>query len=152
PPGRDAGQRRGAGTLHRPLHRQQTRRQDFRRARSRADVQRLHHRTAAHPKRRGEGQGPASRGKSAPLSLGLTVEHEQHLAEGLQSTLEAEGYEGEMSADGEAALEMLTRSSERYDAVALAVMLPGKGGFEAARELREAGQYVPILMLPARSR
>jgi DNA-binding response OmpR family regulator len=31
-------------------------------------------------------------------------------------------------------------------------MLPGKDGFEVARELRQAGQYVPILMLTARSR
>ena len=31
-------------------------------------------------------------------------------------------------------------------------MLPGKDGFEIAKELREAGQYAPILMLTARSR
>ena len=56
------------------------------------------------------------------------------------------------SGDGETALELLTRNPKRYDAVALDVMLPGKDGFEVARELREAGQYVPILMLTARSR
>src|SRR5262245_51173629 len=57
-----------------------------------------------------------------------------------------------MASDGETALELLTRSPGRYDAVALDVMLPGKDGFEVALELREAGQYVPILMLTARSR
>src|SRR5499427_6178047 len=152
PPGRDAGQRRGAGTLHRPLHRQQTRRQDFRRERGRGDGQRLHNRTAAHRKRRGESQGPDSHGKSALMSVVLIVEDEQHLAEGLKFNLEAEGYEVEMASDGETALELLTRSPGRYDAVALDVMLPGKDGFEVALELREAGQYVPILMLTARSR
>ena len=86
------------------------------------------------------------------MSVVLIVEDEQHLAEGLKFNLEAEGYEVEMAGDGETALEMLTRSPERYDAVALDVMLPGKDGFEVARELREAGQYVPILMLTARSR
>ncbi|HKC86121.1 MAG TPA: response regulator, partial [Blastocatellia bacterium] len=86
------------------------------------------------------------------MSVVLIVEDEQHLAEGLKFNLEAEGYEVEMASDGETALELLTRSPGRYDAVALDVMLPGKDGFEVALELREAGQYVPILMLTARSR
>ena len=29
-------------------------------------------------------------------------------------------------------------------------MLPGKSGFEVAAELRQAGQFVPVLMLTAR--
>jgi DNA-binding response OmpR family regulator len=86
------------------------------------------------------------------MSVVLIVEDEQHLAEGLKFNLEAEGYKVEMASDGETALKLLTRSPGRYDAVALDVMLPGKDGFEVARELREAGQYVPILMLTARSR
>jgi DNA-binding response OmpR family regulator len=86
------------------------------------------------------------------MSVVLIVEDEQHLAEGLKFNLEAEGYEVEMASDGETALELLTRNPERYDAVALDVMLPDKDGFEVARELREAGQFVPILMLTARSR
>jgi DNA-binding response OmpR family regulator len=86
------------------------------------------------------------------MSVVLIVEDEQHLAEGLKFNLEADGYEVEMASDGETALELLTRSPGRYDVVALDVMLPGKDGFEVARELREAGQYVPILMLTARSR
>jgi DNA-binding response OmpR family regulator len=84
------------------------------------------------------------------MSVVLIVEDEQHLADGLKFNLEAEGYEVETVGDGETALDLLTRNPERYDAVALDVMLPGKDGFEVARELREAGQYVPILMLTAR--
>ena len=34
--------------------------------------------------------------------------------------------------------------------VVLDVMLPGKSGFEVAAELRQAGQFVPFLMLTAR--
>lgn len=86
------------------------------------------------------------------MSVVLIIEDEQHLAEGLKFNLEAEGYEVEMAGDGETALDLLTRNPGRYDAVALDVMLPGKDGFEVARELREAGQYVPIMMLTARSR
>ncbi|MBO0857939.1 MAG: response regulator transcription factor [Chloracidobacterium sp.] len=86
------------------------------------------------------------------MSVVLIVEDEQHLADGLKFNLEAEGYEVETVGDGETAIEMLTQNPKRYDAVALDVMLPGKDGFEVARELREAGQYVPILMLTARNR
>jgi len=88
----------------------------------------------------------------------LIVEDELHLAEGLRFNLEAEGYEVEIAGDGESALNLLTRPGTevagpaRYDAVILDVMLPGKDGFEVAAELRQAGQFVPILMLTARSR
>jgi len=89
------------------------------------------------------------------MSVVLIVEDEQHLADGLKFNLEAEGYEVETASDGETAIELLARNPKRpkqFDAVVLDVMLPGKDGFEVARELRQAGQYVPILMLTARSR
>jgi DNA-binding response OmpR family regulator len=84
-------------------------------------------------------------------SVVLIVEDEQHLADGLKFNLEAEGYEVDTVGDGETAIELLTQHPKRYDAVALDVMLPGKDGFEVARELRDARQYVPILMLTARN-
>lgn len=86
------------------------------------------------------------------MSVVLIVEDEQHLADGLKFNLEAEGYEVETVGDGETALKLLARQPKRFDAVVLDVMLPGMDGFDVARELREAGQYVPILMLTARSR
>ncbi|MBL8186458.1 MAG: response regulator transcription factor [Acidobacteria bacterium] len=86
------------------------------------------------------------------MSKVLIVEDEKHLADGLRFNLEAEGYEVETAADGETALELLIGSPRRFDLVVLDVMLPGKNGFEVAAELREAGQFVPILMLTARNR
>ncbi len=82
----------------------------------------------------------------------LIVEDEKHLADGLRFNLEAESYEVEIVADGEAALKLLIGQPRRFDAVVLDVMLPGKDGFEVATELRQAGQFIPILMLTARSR
>ncbi len=82
----------------------------------------------------------------------LIVEDEQHLANGLRFNLEAEGYEVVLAGDGELALELLLAQPRRFDAVLLDVMLPGKDGFEVATELRQAGQFVPILMLTARNR
>ena len=86
------------------------------------------------------------------MSAVLVVEDEQHLAEGLKFNLEAEGYSVEIAADGTTATTALLDKSKRYDAVILDVMLPGKDGFTVAAELRQAGQFVPILMLTARGR
>lgn len=80
----------------------------------------------------------------------LIVEDEEHLAEGLKFNVEAEGFEAEVAADGEAAIERLADNA--YDAVVLDVMLPKLDGFEVARIMRERADYTPILMLTARGR
>jgi DNA-binding response OmpR family regulator len=80
----------------------------------------------------------------------LVVEDEQHLAEGLRFNLEAEGYGVDVVGDGEAGLELLLGGSQSFDIVILDVMLPGKDGFTVISELRQAGQFVPTLMLTAR--
>jgi DNA-binding response OmpR family regulator len=82
----------------------------------------------------------------------LIVEDEKHLADGLRFNLEAEGYAVETLGDGEAALSLLLGAREKFDAVVLDVMLPGLDGFEVAARLRQAGEFVPVLMLTARGR
>jgi DNA-binding response OmpR family regulator len=82
----------------------------------------------------------------------LVVEDEAHLAQGLRFNLEAEGYEAEVVGDGEAATERLLGQQEKFDAVVLDIMLPGKDGFTVVSELRSARNYVPVLMLTARGR
>jgi DNA-binding response OmpR family regulator len=86
------------------------------------------------------------------MSRVLVVEDEAHLADGLRFNLQAEGHAVEVAADGETALEKLADKKERFDAVVLDVMLPGKSGFDVAALLREKKNYVPILMLTARGR
>ncbi len=86
------------------------------------------------------------------MSRLLIVEDEAHIAGGLRFNLEAEGYSVELMENGEAALEHLLQENEKFDAVVLDIMLPGKDGFTVARELRAAENYVPILMLTARGR
>lgn len=80
----------------------------------------------------------------------LVVEDETHLAKGLLFNLQAEGFEVAVAPDAEQALALMAR--DRFDAIVLDVMLPGKSGFELAAELRQAGNYVPLLMLTARAR
>ena len=86
------------------------------------------------------------------MSRVLVVEDEAHLAQGLRFNLQAEGHAVEVAGDGETALERLVEKRERFDAVVLDVMLPGKSGFDVAALLREKKNYVPILMLTARGR
>jgi len=86
------------------------------------------------------------------MSRVLIVEDEEHLARGLKFNLEAEDLEAEVVGDGEAALKLLLNSDNRIDAVVLDVMLPGLNGFEVVTQLRNAKQYVPVLMLTARGR
>jgi two-component system, OmpR family, alkaline phosphatase synthesis response regulator PhoP len=80
----------------------------------------------------------------------LVVEDEQHLADGLRFNLEAEGYEVHVVETGEAALELLTAKGAAFDVVVLDVMLPGIDGFAVMSAMRQAGQFVPTLMLTAR--
>jgi DNA-binding response OmpR family regulator len=80
----------------------------------------------------------------------LIVEDEKHLADGLRFNLEAEGYRVDVAETGEAALELLQEQHTSIDIVVLDVMLPGKDGFTVMTEMREAGQFVPTLMLTAR--
>ena len=80
----------------------------------------------------------------------LIVEDEANLAQGLLFNFKAEGHEVRVEGDGDAALETLR--CDRFDAVVLDVMLPGKDGFEVAAALRAEGNFVPVLMLTARGR
>ena len=86
------------------------------------------------------------------MSRVLIVEDEEHLARGLKFNLEAEGIDAEVVGDGETGLERLLRADSGVDAVILDVMLPGISGFEVVSQLRNAKQYVPVLMLTARGR
>jgi two-component system, OmpR family, alkaline phosphatase synthesis response regulator PhoP len=86
------------------------------------------------------------------MSRILVVEDEAHLAEGLRFNLEQEGYSVQVVGNGEEALNRLSKGKDDFDALVLDVMLPGKDGFSVARALRQAENYIPLLMLTARSR
>lgn len=83
------------------------------------------------------------------MSRVLIVEDEEHLAAGLRFNLEAEGYDAVVAGSGEAAMEALL-TANGFDLIVLDVMLPGIDGFEVVKRLRDAGNYMPVLMLTAR--
>ena len=86
------------------------------------------------------------------MSQILIVEDETHIAEGLRFNLEAEGHDVKVVENGEDALRTLLQEKAPFDAVVLDVMLPGKDGFTVVRELRQAQDYVPVLILTALGR
>jgi len=83
----------------------------------------------------------------------LIVEDEQNLAKGMRFNFELEGYEVDVVGEGGDAVDHLLPGSPagRYDLVILDVMLPGIDGFAVADRVRKAGNFVPILMLTAKS-
>ncbi len=80
----------------------------------------------------------------------LVVEDEEHIAEGLQLNLEAEGHEVVIASDGIAALD--TYHKGQFDLLILDIMIPGKDGLTVCKEIRQEGGRVPILFLTARDR
>lgn len=79
----------------------------------------------------------------------LVVEDEKLLAESLGMMLRGRGYEVDAVFDGDTGLEYALTGV--YDLVILDVMMPGRDGYEVAREMRAARCGTPILMLTARS-
>jgi DNA-binding response OmpR family regulator len=82
------------------------------------------------------------------MSRILLVEDTREIAEALQDTLEAEGYEVALATKAAHALALAT--SHRPDLIVLDLGLPDRDGYEVLKELRERGSEVPVLILSAR--
>jgi two-component system response regulator RegX3 len=77
----------------------------------------------------------------------LLVEDEAAIAEGLQITLEAEGFHVAWVADGNDVVREFERM--RPDLILLDLMLPGQSGIEVCRTIRSRSD-VPIIMVTAK--
>ncbi len=78
----------------------------------------------------------------------LIVEDEPDLGKVIKRHVESLGHRVSVATSGEEALAM---ARKEYDLVLLDVMLPGIDGLEVCRQLRLRKQYMPVLMLTARS-
>ena len=78
----------------------------------------------------------------------VLVEDEPSLARGLIDNLVAEGYEVRHVARGDQALAAIR--DEQPGLVILDLLLPGKPGLDVLKELRRAGNDVPVLVLTAK--
>ncbi|MEU5853640.1 response regulator, partial [Saccharopolyspora shandongensis] len=76
----------------------------------------------------------------------LVVDDEHAVRDVLRRYLERSGYEADLAEDGETALRLF--AEREPDLVVLDLMLPGVGGLEVCRRVRDRGQ-VPVVMLTA---
>lgn len=79
----------------------------------------------------------------------LYVEDEIFLGKIVKETLEGRGFEINMVSDGNLALKEFVEY--KPDLCVLDVMLPNKGGFEIAAEIRAIAPTIPILFLTAKT-
>jgi DNA-binding response OmpR family regulator len=80
----------------------------------------------------------------------LVVEDEAHLAAGLKLNLELDGYRVVVARSlREAAAQLLQAGP--INLILLDVMLPDGESYGFCKQLRESGQYMPVIMLTARS-
>jgi two-component system alkaline phosphatase synthesis response regulator PhoP len=78
----------------------------------------------------------------------LLVEDDSAVRLALSDRLTGEGFDVRLAVNGDQGAEMAASGS--HGLLILDVMLPGKTGFEIAREVRSRGLETPILMLTAR--
>ncbi|MAS56236.1 MAG: DNA-binding response regulator, partial [Pimelobacter sp.] len=78
----------------------------------------------------------------------LVVDDDKAVRESLRRSLEFNGYEVHLAADGAEALAGIGSLSP--DVVVMDVMMPRLDGLETTRALRSAGNDVPIIVLTAR--
>ncbi len=88
------------------------------------------------------------RGVTLPAVRLLVVEDDVKMASVLKRRLDREGYAVDVAATGEDAI--WAGRELPYDAVVLDAMIPAPDGFDVCRQLRQAGRWMPIIMLTAR--
>lgn len=80
----------------------------------------------------------------------LVVEDEEHLAAGLRINFQLEGYDVTVAATAREAEQHL-QQGPGFHVVILDVQLPDMNGFALCRQLRESGDFTPVIMLTARN-
>ena len=78
----------------------------------------------------------------------LVVEDDKAMAVALSDGFQYEGHSVSVARDGAQGLALASESS--FDLIILDVMLPKMSGFDVCKQLRSAGNGVPIIMLTAR--
>lgn len=78
----------------------------------------------------------------------LLIEDDKKIATAVKRGLEGEGFSVETAFTGIDGLWMATEGA--YDALIVDLMLPGRNGFQICSDLREQGNWTPILVLTAK--
>jgi two-component system OmpR family response regulator len=78
----------------------------------------------------------------------LLVEDDKKIATSVKRGLEAEDFTVDVALNGTDGLWLANEGT--YDLIILDIMLPGRNGYQICADLREAGDWTPILMLTAK--
>ncbi len=78
----------------------------------------------------------------------LVVDDEQHILELIQFNLENNGFDVQTCDNGEDAVSLA--NDQDFHLMILDLMLPGIGGLEACKQIREKRKDIPIIMLTAK--
>lgn len=79
----------------------------------------------------------------------LFVEDETKIANFVQAGLKEQGFVVDYCDNGNDAY--IQAMENEYDAIILDIMIPGKDGLAILKSLRQAGRYVPVILLTARN-
>ena len=79
----------------------------------------------------------------------LLVEDEKRISSFVRKGLEEQSFDVEVCADGNEAYVLAT--TQRYDAIVLDIMLPGRDGLSILKNLRTQKNTVPVILLTARA-
>ncbi|HCR86287.1 MAG TPA: DNA-binding response regulator [Alphaproteobacteria bacterium] len=79
----------------------------------------------------------------------LIIDDDRKIRELLSQYLVSQGFEADAAESAIAAEHRL--ATEKYDLITLDIMMSGKNGVEFAKELREKGNKIPVIMLTAKT-
>lgn len=77
------------------------------------------------------------------------IEDEDIIRKSVTMNLELEGFQVVSACDGEEGIELI--NTRKPDLIIMDVMMPRKDGLQACREIRNAGNSTPLILLTARS-
>ena len=80
----------------------------------------------------------------------LIIDDDRALRQTLAAALEAEGYGVAEAMDGREGLNKALAGS--FDLIVLDVVMPGLGGLDVCRGLREAGRQVPVIVMSGKKK
>ena len=79
----------------------------------------------------------------------LVVDDEVNMRQLLKKFLSEQGFQVDLLADGQRAIDRITRDPEYYHIIMLDIRLPGKNGIEVLRRIREVNKDIAVIMMTA---
>ena len=79
----------------------------------------------------------------------LLAEDEKDMADVLLAIFKHQGFEADWAENGAIAVDLAQKKN--YDCMIFDIMMPVKDGITALKELRDAGDVTPVIMLTAKS-